>query len=62
MPDCYLSVEAQVSDPVDLAMAEYINSLENPLDIPFIREEQGIYIFGTKRIYVKVDNGKLSSN
>ncbi|OMJ81963.1 hypothetical protein SteCoe_17446 [Stentor coeruleus] len=51
---------AAKDDPVDSAMAEYINSLESPLDIPFVREEPGIYLFGSKRIFIKLDNGKLS--
>ena len=48
-------------DPVDCAMAEYVNSLDEPLQIPFVREDPGIYLFGSKRIFIKLDNGKLSS-
>lgn len=48
-------------DPVDVAMAEYSNNRDEPLDIPFVREDCGIYFFGTKRIFIKIDNGKLSS-
>lgn len=49
------------NDPVDFAMAEYVNSLPEPMEIPFVREDPGIYLFGSKRIYVKLDNDKLSS-
>ena len=49
-------------DEVDQAMADYINSLPEPLQIPFIREDSGIYLFGTKKVFVKLDNNKLSSN
>jgi DNA repair exonuclease SbcCD ATPase subunit len=48
-------------DEIDQAMAEYINSLQEPLDIPFVREDEGIYLFGTKKVFVKLDNGRLSS-
>lgn len=49
-------------DEVDQAMADYINALPDPLQIPFIREDSGIYLFGTKKVFIKLDNNKLSSN
>ena len=52
---------AAKNDPVDAAMADYVNSLQEPLEVPFVREDPGIYLFGSKRIYVKLDNDKLSS-
>jgi len=46
-------------DIVDNALASYLNSKETPVPIKFIRQEGGNYIFGTKKIYVKIENGKL---
>jgi Growth-Arrest-Specific Protein 2 Domain len=47
------------NDPIDKAMADYINTLEDPLSISFTREEEGTYLFGTKRIFVKLEHGKI---
>jgi hypothetical protein len=46
-------------DPVDAALAEYLNSKEVQVPIKFIRQEGGNYTFGTKKVYVKVENGRL---
>ncbi|CAG9323646.1 unnamed protein product [Blepharisma stoltei] len=47
------------NDPIDAAMADYVNTRDRPLDIPFIREDEGLYSYGTKRVFVKLENGKL---
>ena len=43
-------------DVVDCRLAEYVNNYpdRNKLKIMFVRESQGIYEFGTKRIEVRV--------
>lgn len=46
-------------DPIDSALADYLNNLDIPLQVPFVRESKGIYIFGTKRVFIKLQNGKL---
>ena len=48
-------------DPVDLAISEYCNARAKPLDVPFLREDQGIYVFGSKRVFIKMENGKIIS-
>lgn len=48
-----------IEDPVDVALADYLNSREDPVQVKFIRQEGGNYTFGTKRIYIKVENGKI---
>lgn len=48
-------------DEIDVAIAEYINSLPSPLAVPFVREDSGIYLFGTKKVFIKIDNNKISS-
>ena len=47
------------NDPVDTALADYINTLDDPLPVPFTREEEGTYLFGTKRIFVKLEQGTI---
>ena len=47
------------SDTIDVALADYLNTLDTPLPVPFTREEEGIYLFGTKRIFVKLEQGKI---
>jgi hypothetical protein len=46
-------------DNTDRLLGEYINSRpENDrLNIMFLRESEGIYRFGSKRVYVKTEKG-----
>jgi hypothetical protein len=46
-------------DPVDVALSEYLNSLDSPILIPFTRENEGIYLFGTKRVFLKLENNNI---
>ena len=48
-------------DVVDQALSEYINSRPQPLEVNFIREDQGTYLFGSKRVFIKIENGKIIS-
>lgn len=50
----------KLDDPIDVALFEYIKSCEMPIPIPFTREEPGVYLFGTKRIFIKLENGNIS--
>ena len=52
--DSYVPVK---DDPVDQAIAEYVNT--HRVDVPFVREDPGIYLFGTKRVFIKLENGKI---
>jgi hypothetical protein len=47
-------------DPVDVALGEYINNRTEDISAPFIREAPGIYIFGTKRVWIKYEKSRLS--
>merc|ERR1712166_1484787 len=49
-------------DTVDKKLAEYINNFPDrqKLKIMFMRESDGIYQFGTKRISVKVEKDKIN--
>lgn len=48
-------------DNVDLRLAEYINNYpdRSKLKIMFMRESEGIYQFGTRKIYVRVEQSKI---
>lgn len=46
-------------DPVDIALAEYLNALESPVLIKFIRQDGGNYLFGSKKIYIKFENNRI---
>lgn len=47
-------------DKIDEALAEYINKNKGSMEVMFVRVDPGVYEFGTKRICVKADQGKLS--
>uniref|UniRef100_A0A7S3WZM1 GAR domain-containing protein n=1 Tax=Strombidinopsis acuminata TaxID=141414 RepID=A0A7S3WZM1_9SPIT len=49
-------------DPIDKKLAEYINNYPDrqKLKIMFMRESEGVYQFGTKRVAVKVEKDKIS--
>ena len=50
------------NDNVDRKLAEYINNYpeRNKLKIMFMREQEGVYQFGTKKVYVRVDKDKIN--
>lgn len=48
-------------DVVDQALAEFLNAREQTLLVNFLREDSSIYLFGTKRIFMKLENGKIAS-
>ena len=50
------------SDVIDTKLAEYINNYpdQKKLKIMFMRESEGVYQFGSRRVSVKVDRGKIS--
>jgi hypothetical protein len=49
-------------DMIDRRLAEYINNYPDrqKLKIMFMRESEGVYEFGSKRVYVKVDKDKIN--
>ena len=50
-------------DLTDNALADYINSLMDPgkVKILFIRESEGVYQFGSKKVYDKSEGDKILS-
>lgn len=50
------------SDAIDKKIAEYINNYPDrqKLKIMFMRESEGVYSFGSKRVGVKVDKDKIN--
>lgn len=49
------------SDPIDSTLAEYINNYPDrkKLKIMFMRESEGVYEFGSRKVMVKVERGKI---
>ena len=47
---------------IDKKLAEYINNYPDrqKLRIIFMRESEGVYQFGTRRVFLALNNGKLS--
>ena len=41
-------------DLLDQKLAEFINSYSD-LKVKFVKEQEGVYLFGSKRVYVKTD-------
>lgn len=50
-------------DPIDKKIAEFINNYpeRQKLKIMFMRESEGVYQFGSKRVGVRVDKDKINS-
>jgi hypothetical protein len=51
-------------DTIDKKIAEFINSSNDPHKLTklFIREREGVYQFGSKRVFVKMEGDKVFSN
>ena len=49
------------TDQTDLALGDFINHFpdKKKLKIMFMRESEGVYHFGTRRVMVKVERGKI---
>ena len=45
------------NDSVDLALGNFINKYieDNKMEIMFLRESEGIYRYGKKRVYIKME-------
>ena len=50
---------AKKTDPVDMALANYVNKFpeRSKMQIMFLRESEGVYQFGQKRVYIKIEKG-----
>lgn len=47
------------NDVLDVAMGEYVNTRPNFLEVPFVRIEPGVYLFGSKIVKVKYQNNRI---
>lgn len=49
-------------DQIDRRLAEYINNYPDrqKLKVMFMRESEGVYEFGSKKVYVKVDKDRIN--
>ena len=50
------------NDAIDNRLAEFINNYpdKNRLKIMFLRESEGVYQFGSKRVAIRVDKDKIN--
>ena len=48
-------------DPIDMKVAEFINNYpdRNKLKIMFMRDSEGVYTFGSKRVFVSIEKGRI---
>ncbi len=51
----------QKDDPIDKILADYINNYPDRqrLKIMFLRESQGVYSYGQRKVAVKVEQDKI---
>ena len=68
MKSCIINLKSQVAvylpiknDNIDVKVADYFNNYpdRSKLRIMFLRESEGVYHFGSKRINVRVEKGKI---
>ncbi|CAG9322543.1 unnamed protein product [Blepharisma stoltei] len=46
-------------DNIDQALSAFLNSRDEVVPVPFIREAKGVYLFGTRRVLISFERGKL---
>lgn len=51
-------------DPLDTQLAEYINNYpeRSKLRIMFMKEGDGVYQFGSRKVYVRVERDRITGN
>ena len=47
------------ADIIDKSLADYLNSRNKVLPLPFVREAYGIYFFGTRKVNISIERNKL---
>lgn len=49
----------KVNDEIDEALASFINTFpeKNRMKIMFLRESEGVYLFGHRQVHIKVEKG-----
>jgi hypothetical protein len=47
-------------DFVDEVLCEYLNHREPATLVPFVREAAEVYVFGSKRVFIRVDHGRIA--
>lgn len=49
-------------DLIDNYLANYINSKSTKLPVPFVRLYHGMYLFGSKKVIIRIENSGIVSN
>lgn len=57
--DLYIAVPG---DLIDNYLANYINSRKEALEVPFVRLHNGMYMYGTKKVAIRIENSGIVSN
>ena len=52
---------SDLNDPIDVALGEFVNNRE-AIPIAFTRETTGVYHFGSRRVFMKLESGRLIVN
>lgn len=52
--------QAVKGDVIDKALGDYLNSRNTVLPLPFVRENTGIYYFGTRKVNISYERNKLT--
>ena len=57
--DLYIPVPG---DLIDNYLANYINTRTEKLEVPFVRVQHGMYLYGTKKVGIRIENSGIVSN
>ena len=63
MRETRVSYTPSKDDSIDLALSKFINSQNDPqkLGALFLKEGKGVYQFGSKKVYVRIEGDKILS-
>lgn len=51
--------QAVKDDTIDVALGKYLNARPVPLEVPFVRTDAGVYLFGSKKITIKLEQARV---
>lgn len=54
-----MKVNKDLMNPLDVALSDFMISQHPPMAIRFVKECEGVYMFGTKKVFIKFENGRL---
>ncbi|OMJ94929.1 hypothetical protein SteCoe_1789 [Stentor coeruleus] len=54
-----MKVNKDLMNPLDIAISDFMISQHPPMAVRFTKECEGVYMFGTKKLFIKLENGRL---